>query len=378
MSNTEKSKNIQLQALIDSVPGVVYEYYHNLKTNEMKFNFISAGVQEIFEVDSATALKDIYAVFQRIHPDDVARISEEVHRAVSDFNSIHQVYRVVLPEKGVRWLTANLQCTKGSRDDLVILRGLITDITETKQKEERTLQVNRMAELGMLLSSIVHEINNPLTVINSHSQTLERELRTHGEAWTKWADKAGRVTKMVERITRIVTGLRNMSGSGADDLRNVVMVSQLIDDVSSILEAKLRQAQVSLKVEIKSTDPVISCQPVQISQVLMNLISNSLDAVTNLEERWVKVEVVDGIDSLELWVMDSGPGIPEHVRLKLFDPFFTTKPVGKGTGLGLNISLDIMAKHKGKIECDVYQGHTRFRLILPRSSQGTSDQKAAA
>ena len=109
----------------------------------------------------------------------------------------------------------------------------------------------------------------------------------------------------------------------------------------------------------------IACRPTQIAQVLVNLINNSRDAVSNLNEKWIKVEVDKTDDNIIIAITDSGPGIPASVRAKMFNPFFTTKEVGVGTGLGLSISAGIIKSHNGQLRLASKSKNTRFEVVLP-------------
>jgi C4-dicarboxylate-specific signal transduction histidine kinase len=97
----------------------------------------------------------------------------------------------------------------------------------------------------------------------------------------------------------------------------------------------------------------------------VNLINNSRDAVSNLNEKWIKVEVDKADDNIIIAITDSGPGIPASIRAKMFNPFFTTKEVGVGTGLGLSISAGIVKSHNGQLRLASKSKNTRFEVVLP-------------
>jgi C4-dicarboxylate-specific signal transduction histidine kinase len=110
----------------------------------------------------------------------------------------------------------------------------------------------------------------------------------------------------------------------------------------------------------------IECQSTQISQVILNLLNNAFDAVQGLEERWVKVAVIDLGERMEIRVSDSGKGIPAEIAKKILEPFYTTKEVGKGTGQGLGISRRIVERYGGRIVLgDSPLGGARFTATLP-------------
>jgi signal transduction histidine kinase len=110
----------------------------------------------------------------------------------------------------------------------------------------------------------------------------------------------------------------------------------------------------------------IQCRPSEISQVLLNLLNNAFDAVEDLPQRWVKIDVKEVDDQVNLTVTDSGQGIDVALRDKIMQPFFTTKPVGKGTGLGLSISSGIVESHHGKFVLDPKSPFTSFQMTLPK------------
>ena len=128
-----------------------------------------------------------------------------------------------------------------------------------------------------------------------------------------------------------------------------------------------------MKIDSSSFDLPLDCRPVQISQVLLNLLSNALDAVENTENPWIAIEAeaIPEKQEIEIRITDSGPGIPNAVAEKMMNPFFTTKPSGKGTGLGLSISTRIMQEHGGTLRLDRSHPYTQFILRLPRHHQSS-------
>lgn len=118
-------------------------------------------------------------------------------------------------------------------------------------------------------------------------------------------------------------------------------------------------------VELPHHEIKISCHPAQISQIILNLLNNSFDAVSVLEEKWVRLVVKENKNDVEIQVTDSGKGIPYEYQSKLTQPFFTTKASGKGTGLGLSISQVIAEAHHGELYLDKESKNTRFIVKLP-------------
>ncbi len=115
-----------------------------------------------------------------------------------------------------------------------------------------------------------------------------------------------------------------------------------------------------------SKNIIIQCRESEIAQVLFNLVSNAGDAVADLSERWIKLDYQNTAEEANIRIMDSGPGIPEEIQQKIFHPFFTTKDIGKGTGLGLAVSVGIIESHGGKIDIDSSSPNTTFIIKIPK------------
>lgn len=249
--------------------------------------------------------------------------------------------------------------------------GVIEDVTEVLEKErllkeqERLIQVtSRLASLGEMAAGIAHEINNPLTIINGHIGILRRQL--HQQGLTENKDINKRIDTMdntVQRIAKIIRGLRTYARESDDGDKEWTTVSSLIDDTLAFCHEKFRAEDVELDVSLESELEVF-VRNYQISQVLLNLFNNAVDAVRDCEVRRVEVRAkrVDG--GVEISVSDSGPGVPAHLREKIMQPFFTTKEVGQGMGLGLSISQGIVQSHDGKFSLE--EGlPTTFKIWLP-------------
>jgi C4-dicarboxylate-specific signal transduction histidine kinase len=114
----------------------------------------------------------------------------------------------------------------------------------------------------------------------------------------------------------------------------------------------------------------LPCRKTEVSQVILNLLSNAIDAVTEVQDPWIRLHVKDQAEAIEILVEDNGPGIPAEIVDKIMLPFFTTKEVGKGTGLGLTISRTIAESHHGSLHLATEMPHTTFVLTLPKLAKG--------
>lgn len=135
---------------------------------------------------------------------------------------------------------------------------------------------------------------------------------------------------------------------------------------------------VVLSVSPIANDLSIECAPIEISQVLLNLLSNSFDAVKDIEHPRVELKVREYRDFVEFDIIDNGPGIPSDIVDKIFNPFFTTKDKASGTGLGLSVSRSMVERHDGEIKVSQKPGATTMRVILPKRQSSTGETSSAA
>lgn len=224
----------------------------------------------------------------------------------------------------------------------------------------------KMSALGEMAGGIAHEINSPLAIITVRANQLER-LQQRG---TLTPEMIGQESKLIadtaKRIGGIIKGLRTFAREGEKDPFEVVTVESVIKDALILCQTRFESHSVSMELLGFEGNPTIECRPVQIGQVVLNLLNNSFDAVHQLAKKWVRLELRHTAASVELSITDSGNGIQGHIRGRIMEPFFTTKEVGKGTGLGLSISKGIIENHGGKLELDTSSPNTRFVITLPR------------
>jgi C4-dicarboxylate-specific signal transduction histidine kinase len=173
-----------------------------------------------------------------------------------------------------------------------------------------------------------------------------------------------RIGNTVKRIGKIVKGLRSFSRSGENDPFVSTAVEQIVSDTLELCKERFRSQGIALKIG-PIPDKTIECRAVQVSQVLLNLLNNALDAAKKAEESWVELAVKEEGEGIVFAVTDSGRGIPPEIAARMMDPFFTTKDVGEGTGLGLSIAKGIVEDHGGSLEYDSGSANTRFRFRIP-------------
>jgi signal transduction histidine kinase len=243
------------------------------------------------------------------------------------------------------------------RDRHDVLENIIKD--HAKQLTEQA----KFSSLGEMTAGIVHEINNPLSIVIHRSSHLKSQVTRDKHDKEMLLRNLDQIEKTAERMGKIVNSLRKFSKNPEGETLQSVPVSTIIDDTLSYCNDRFYHANVILQVE-PTPDIEIECKSVQISQVLLNLLNNSFDAIKNSENPWVKIDFNETPSHLQIKVIDSGLGIPASIRKKIMDPFFTTKAEG-GTGLGLSISKQIMDAHQGRLFFDESSKNTAFVMEIP-------------
>lgn len=256
----------------------------------------------------------------------------------------------------------------GSEIRGAVLVGL--DLRIRRALEKQVLQSQKMAAVGLLAAGIAHEINNPLSGVVGYSKLLlERPLEPNIR------EKVERIAQSGERCRKIVEGVLLFSRSQQGGERTRIDLATLVDRVVRIGEYQWKMHNVRIMREPERLpEPLeVMADSDQIEQVLLNLLSNAVDAMPRGGTVRIALAGEDD-DHVSFAVSDEGVGIPEEIRDSIFDPFFSTKEIGKGTGLGLSISYGIVRDHGGDILLESQPGRgTTFRVILPRDGRPRPD-----
>lgn len=260
--------------------------------------------------------------------------------------------------------------------------GVIEDITSRVQAEKllseqraKMTESARLASLGIMAGGVAHEINNPLAVIAGCAEQLEARSgdgQADGEFTRRLLQM---IRRNVQRIQKTIQGLRSLSRDASGDPFTEASVAAIIGDAAEPCHERFRIHDIDFDTGMPDPSVTIECRPSQISQVVLNLLNNSFDAVKDLPDRWIRLSVAELGEQVEIAVEDSGPGIPKELLEHLFVPFFTTKSDDHGLGLGLSISQAIVEAHQGEIGTDSSNRHTRFFVRLPKCRHRT--QKTA-
>lgn len=247
--------------------------------------------------------------------------------------------------------------------------------------QRKLVASEKMASLGQLTAGIAHEINNPINFISGGVQALrelQQEVQNRGHLLSKEEleeknlqieDLMTSIINGVHRTSDIIKSLRQFS-SPSDELNDTITcdISECISNSLLIINSKLKEANIEVQTHIQVQTPAQAIGS-QISQVLMNLIDNSIDALLQRSNnRLIQITAEETGRDIVIRVTDNGGGIPTEKQSHIFEPFFTTKSVGKGIGLGLFISYSIIQKHGGSLTFESNTNGTVFTVSLPKKA----------
>jgi PAS domain S-box-containing protein len=265
----------------------------------------------------------------------------------------------------------NISALHNAHGDVCGYLGTAKDLTHELELQEvietqkiKLISSAKMVSLGEVAAGIAHEINNPISIVTGRAGLLLEMMEMGRDIpLAKMKDSLQQIMKHAFRASKIVMGLKALSRNAEGDPFVRSSVAAVANDSLELIKEKFKNHGVGLQIDFVDAD--FLGRGVQISQVLTNLLNNSFDAVSILDDKWVRIDSKVDENKIRISVTDSGLGIPKAVQLKLMQPFFTTKEIGKGTGLGLSISRQIAQEHGGNFYLDSHSKNTRFVLELP-------------
>lgn len=263
--------------------------------------------------------------------------------------------------------------SQGQIKSLTVLGNQVMNLLELRrsnkqlqQKNQELEEAKRLSLIGEFAAGIAHEVNNPLAVIHSKTQLLELQINNvniEDKALQQIHDSLNSIKSTTLHTSELIKNLKTFSSKAEPEKMEFVELRQVIDMTLKICQGRCADSEIQLLNEVEGKLKP-KCNATVLSQILVNLISNSIDAVYELNEKWIKLQTRVSEDFMELIVTDSGNGIPADIVGKINQPFFSTKDPGKGSGLGLSIASKSTEKMNGKLYYNKESEHTQFILVF--------------
>lgn len=263
----------------------------------------------------------------------------------------HIVGRIRMLDGSMRIIAAgNLQQSvpvKGRDEIGTMANSLRSFRDQLTEKQAELVQAGKLAALGQLSAGISHEINQPLTAIGHYAHNGVKLLQ-QGRT-TEAMDNFEQISSLTKRSTMIITRLKSMARKRRDSVQPVCL-NQVVEHVLTLLKSHPEAQNTQISVAMKLQKNTVMAEQIQLEQVVLNLLSNALDAVAdNTHAKKIAIECVHSEGQVELRIADNGPGVAPELYEQIFNPFFTTKEVDQGLGLGLSISYNIIQDFGGQL-----------------------------
>ncbi|MCP5061150.1 MAG: PAS domain S-box protein [Ignavibacteriae bacterium] len=340
--------------------------------------FITDNVKQFGYTPSEFYSNDLN-LFDIIFEDDKKKVKKEISKAiVKGKERLKQHYRIVNKSGEIRWVDSHLFARLSENEVVTHLQGVILDVTDKKRAEEESksqieqlMQADKMIALGTLVSGIAHEINNPNNFVMLNTPLIEKVwfsilpiLESHYEEngdfsvgnklkYSKIKDSMplllGGIFDGSQRIKNIVTDLKSFARKDVSGYQQQVNLNEVIQTSVNLTANLVAKSTNQFSVKYCNCSPVIKGNKQKLEQVVINLIENSCQALTDRKQK-VQIEVTKENGFSYIKIADEGSGMTAATIRKITNPFFTTKRNSGGTGLGLSISSKIIDLHKGELK----------------------------
>ncbi len=358
-----KEAEDRLRLVIDTLPALVWS-----KLPDGSADFLNQRFREYTGLSVEEGLGWGW-MRKAFHPED--RAEEEWRAAFAAGQPFEKEARMRRADGAYRWFMHRAVPLRDELGKVVKWYGTTTDIEDRRRAEEalqeaqnKLAQVTRTQAMGELAAAIAHEVNQPLTAIVTNGNF---SLRCLESATPNLDELRAAITEIVNdgaRASAVISRIRGLLTKGTLK-RTELDINQIIQDVTVLLRNELSRNRVSLRTDLASKLPRVQGDPVQLQQVLINLIMNAVEAMrlSTEQPRKLLIKSATNPDGVLVQVQDSGPGIEPEFAGRIFDPFFTTK--AEGIGMGLSISRSIIESHGGQLSITPASQGALFQFTLP-------------
>lgn len=262
-----------------------------------------------------------------------------------------------------------------------ITQSILAENTRLKHelidKEYLVEKLTQLAVLGEFASELTHEIKNPLAIISANAQIIVKSLTQkiqREDERNKNLERLESIINTTTRIDNIIKSVRNFSlHSNSDNkLFSLFDIHDLLEDALVLMNMKFKNENVTFRKKIPNHPLYISANKTQLSQVLINLLNNSVEALRENDKieriKWISLEITETNFNVIFTITDNGPGVEKKNTKKIMTPFFTTKGSSGGTGLGLSLSQKIIKDHQGILYLNEKASDTQFVMVIPKDA----------
>lgn len=363
-----------------------------IKDGEVVETYHGVGCYSVTGYKSSDYANDPELWISMVHEDDRDLVVDQSEKAVQGENVDPIEHRIIHRDGSIRWVKNSIVPKLDDNNNVISYDGIINDITDLKESEEQNrikseqlIHADKMASLGILVSGIAHEINNPnnfiLLNINLLTKVWEdvKPILNHyyeengdfslgGMSYKDFAEKMNKSYEAIqigsERIKKIIESLTNYAKKPGQQYRKI-SVNEVIEVAVNITNNFIKKATNNFSVEYSDGFPLIMGNSNRLEQVLINLINNACQSLRSKDEKIIIKTYEEGNYAV-IEVSDEGEGIDEKDLKHIFDPFYTTKREKGGTGLGLSISYNIVKNHSGEFKIESEKGNgTTAKIYLP-------------
>jgi PAS domain S-box-containing protein len=359
----------RLQLVVDTLPAMVWS-----KLPEGSADFLNQRFREYTGFTPEEGLG--WGWMNAFHPED--RAEEEWRAAFAAGEPFEKEARLRRADGVYRWFLLRAAPLRDERGNVVKWYGTTTDIEDRRRAEEalqeaqdKLAHVTRTQAMGELAAAIAHEVNQPLTAIVTNAGFSLRQLKGSTANLDELRTAITEIVNDATRASAVISRIRGLLAKGSPR-RMELDINKVIQEVITLLRNELTRNRVSLRTDFASNLPPVSGDPVQLQQVLINLVVNAIEAMRLYTDRTreLRIRSAKNAHGILVQVQDSGPGIKPELADGIFEPFFTTK--AEGIGMGLAISRSIIESHGGQLSLVSASQGTLFQFILPINPKDAS------
>jgi PAS domain S-box-containing protein len=359
----------RLRLVVDTLPALVWS-----KSPDGSADFLNQRFREYTGLSVEKGLG--WGWINAFHPED--RLEEEWRAAFAAGEPFEKEARLRRVDGAYRWFLLRAVPLRDEVGNVVKWYGTTTDIEDRRRAEEalqeaqdKLAHVTRAVAMGELAAAIAHEVNQPLTAIVTNANFSVRQLTGSTANLDELRTAITEIVNDATRASAVISRIRGLLVKGSPR-RTELDINKIIQEVIILLRNELTRNRVSLRTDLAVDLPGVSGDPVQLQQVLINLIVNAIEAMRRSTDRTreLRIRSANNADGILVQVQDSGPGIKPELAGGIFEAFFTTK--AEGIGMGLAISRSIIESHGGHLSLVPVSQGALFQFTLPVISNGAS------